>query len=150
MRVLMVCLGNICRSPTAEAVMRARARGRVEVESVGTGGWHHGEPPDPRARKAGEARGYDFATITARQVRAADFAAFDAIYAMDRDNLATLRRQCPPEHAHKLALLLDGVDGAPSEVPDPYYGGPEGFDHVLDLVERAVDARLADLTSPRR
>lgn len=143
MRVLMVCLGNICRSPTAEAVMRARAKGGVEVDSAGTGGWHEGEAPDPRARKAGEARGYDFAGITARQVRPDDFAAFDVIYAMDANNLRNLRRRCPPEHQGKLRLLLDGVRGAPAAVPDPYYSGPDGFERVLDLVERGVDAHLA-------
>ena len=147
-QVLLVCLGNICRSPTAEAVMRARARGTdFVIDSAGTGGWHRGNPPDARARAAGERRGYDFTGQAARQVSDADFARFDHILAMDTDNLAELARRCPAEHAHKLALFLSVLPDGPESVPDPYYGGPDGFEHVLDLVEAASDAwmdRLAD------
>lgn len=145
-RILFVCMGNICRSPTAEAVLRtlAKRRGReLEIESAGTVGSHAGEGPDARARKAGEKRGYDFGRKRARKVAAADFGRFDLILAMDRQNLAALERQCPPEHLPKLALFLEraGV-AAGGEVPDPYYGGPEGFERVLDLCEQAAEGLL--------
>lgn len=138
--VLLVCLGNICRSPTAEAVMRAEAGERLRIESAGLGGWHVHSPPDSRTRAAGEARGYDFAGMTARQVDAGDFERFDHILAMDADNLRALKALCPPEHTHKVELFLSVLEGGPNDVPDPYYGGPDGFEHVLDLVEAASAA----------
>jgi protein-tyrosine phosphatase len=150
-RILMVCLGNICRSPTAEAVLRARLAaaglaGRVTVDSAGTGGWHVGEPPDRRAIVHGARRGYDLAPLRARQVDDADFARFDLILAMDEDNLADLEAACPPEHRHKLRLLMDGAGpGHGRAVPDPYSRGPEAFERVLDLVEVACDALVAQL-----
>jgi protein-tyrosine phosphatase len=142
-RICFVCLGNICRSPTAEAVMRrlvddAGLTGRVTLDSAGTGHWHAGEPADPRTRSAAASRGIDI-THRARQLVAADLARFDLLIAMDRDNLAAIRRllgrRDRPE-AHLLrAFDPTAPDGA--EVPDPYSGGPDGFDHVLDLCERA-------------
>jgi protein-tyrosine phosphatase len=142
-RVLFVCLGNICRSPTAEGVMRhlLRERGledRVEVDSAGTGAWHIGEPPDSRSAAAARQRGIALEGA-ARQVRPADFAAYDLLVAMDRSNLRDLRAIAPDEEARaKVRLLLDDAD-----VPDPYYGGERGFDDVLDLVTEACE-RLVD------
>lgn len=140
-RVLFVCLGNICRSPAAEAVMRAWAqRGghALEVDSAGTGAWHVGEPPDARMVKAGHARGYRF-EHAGRQVTRADFAAFDHILAMDRRNHADLVRIAPPEHVHKIELFrsLEEAPG-PLDVPDPYALDEAGFEEVLDILERLV------------
>ena len=148
-KVLFVCLGNICRSPTAEAVFRARAaQAGVEVfiDSAGTGGWHVGEGPDPRAVAAGEARGYSFAGQAARKVERADFGEFDYVLAMDRQNIQNLEKLCPPAYLSKLSLFLDYAPNTTArEVPDPYYGGADGFDHVLDLVESASDGLIAAL-----
>lgn len=145
-RLLLVCLGNICRSPAGEAVMRARAEAAglpIAVDSAGTGDWHAGEPPDRRMQAAARARGLDLSTLRARQVRAEDFHAFDLILAMDRANLAALRRLRPDGARAELALVLDHApEPGPAEVPDPYGGGPEGFEHVLDLLEAAADGVL--------
>lgn len=120
--------------------MRAKAAGMdIEVDSAGTGAWHRGNPPDPRSVAAGQRRGYDFSGQTARQVTDADFETFDHILAMDADNLAALQARCPREHHHKIDLFLSVLPDAPDSVPDPYYGGPDGFETVLDLVERASD-----------
>jgi protein-tyrosine phosphatase len=148
--ILFVCHGNICRSPTAEAVMRARAAraglSGVRVDSAGTSGCHAGEPPDRRAQRVAGQRGYDLSAQRARQVADTDFSDFDLILAADRDNLAALERRCPIGLRHKLALMLDALpDGAGREVPDPYYGGPSGFDHVLDLLEMACDGWIERL-----
>ena len=143
-RILFVCTGNICRSPTAEGVLRhmAKAAGaEVHIESAGTGGWHVGHPPDARAQHHARRRGYDLSAQRARQVAARDFEAFDLIVAMDRGHLAALRAQCPPEHREKLRLLVPGRD-----VPDPYHGGDEGFERVLDMVETACAGLLRELT----
>ncbi|MFP5219260.1 MAG: low molecular weight protein-tyrosine-phosphatase [Actinomycetes bacterium] len=142
-RLLFVCLGNICRSPTAEAVMRAVLRERrlddvVEVDSAGTGDWHVGSPPDPRACAAAARRGVDV-TGSARQVTADDFSSFDLLLAMDASNARELRRVAPPGTEHKVRLLAD-VD-----VPDPYYGGDDGFERVLDLVDDACRRLLDEL-----
>jgi protein-tyrosine phosphatase len=142
-RVLMVCLGNICRSPTAEAVLRhalaARGLHGWEVDSAGTSGHHAGEPADPRAvatlRRAGIA-----CDVTSRQVVADDFERFDVILAMDRHNLATLRAMCPPRHLGRLALALEPIGGG--DVPDPYYGGADGFERVHALLDQAIDRWL--------
>lgn len=137
-------MGNICRSPTAEGVLRsltdrAGASSLIEVDSAGTHGSHEGEAPDPRARKLAASRGYDLSGLRARRVTDLDFSRFDRILAMDRQNLAALRRACPPEHLGKLGLFLDYAAGlALDEVPDPYYGGAEGFEKVLDLCEQAA------------
>lgn len=145
MRVLMVCLGNICRSPTAEAVLRAKLEAaglaqRVEVDSAGTGSWHLGDPPDPRSQRHAARRGYDLSALRARCIAEDDFHRFDLILAMDHNNLADLRRLAP-EGGHGAELRLF----APIEVPDPYSGGAAGFERVLDLVETASDAWVEDL-----
>ena len=144
-------MGNICRSPTAEAVLRHKLREaglgqRVTVDSAGTHSWHGGEPPDPRAIKHAARRGYDLNNLRARVVTAADFERADMILAMDWDNLATLEERCPPEHRPKLGRLTQHARRFPVPVvPDPYQGGPEGFDHVLDLVEDACDGLVEQL-----
>jgi protein-tyrosine phosphatase len=132
-RVLFVCTGNICRSPTAEGVLRHLAQQAgidVHVASAGTGDWHVGHPPDTRAQHHARGRGYDLSAQRARQVRPSDFESFDLIVAMDRGHLQMLESQCPPAQRAKLRLLMAGRD-----VPDPYYGGPDGFERVLDMVE---------------
>ncbi|AJR09283.1 low molecular weight phosphotyrosine protein phosphatase [Photobacterium gaetbulicola] len=144
-RILVVCMGNICRSPTAEAVLRAKIAQRgldVEVDSAGTIGFHQGEMPDHRARAAGEARGYSFEGMRARQIIDGDFEAFDLILAADNDNLRDLKRVCPTHLHRKLALFLEYGRQDVAEIPDPYYGGQRGFDYVLDLVEDAADGLL--------
>lgn len=142
-RLLFVCLGNICRSPAAEAIMRARAEAEglaLTLDSAGTGGWHVGAPPDPRMQAAAAARGYDLSALRARQVRREDFHDFDLILAMDEDNLAALQRAAPRSGGAELSLMLDHGSGPKgAEVPDPYYGGESGFDHVLDLLEDAAE-----------
>ncbi len=143
-RVLFVCLGNICRSPSAQGLMEKVLEeeglaDRVEVDSAGTHAFHVGEPPDPRAQEAAARRGVDLSGQRARRVTAVDFARYDYILAMDRENLAALEAACPPEHVGKLRLLMEfAPDLGFDEVPDPYYGGPAGFDRVLDLLEAAV------------
>jgi protein-tyrosine phosphatase len=144
-RILFVCMGNICRSPTAEGVMRHLLAERgledeIEVQSAGTGGWHAGSPPDARSTRAAAARGITLEGA-ARQVTRADFDGFDLLVAMDRDNLADLRAIAPPGTEHKIRLLL----GEGRDVPDPYYGGPHGFENVLDLVETACEQLLDEL-----
>ena len=145
-RVLAVCLGNICRSPTAEAVLRyklatAGLDGRVEVDSAGTGDWHVGEPPDPRSQRHAARRGYDLSTLRARRVAEEDFQRFDLILAMDEDNLADLRRLAPQGTCRAELHLF-----APVEVPDPYTGGAVGFERVLDLIESASDGWVKNLS----
>jgi protein-tyrosine phosphatase len=148
-RVLMVCLGNICRSPTAEAVLRKKVHAagldeRVEVDSAGTADYHVDSPPDRRAVAHGERRGLKMKHLRGRQVSRDDFDRFDFILAMDDDNLANLQRMRPAGSRAKLALLMSYAPEAGShEVPDPYYGGAEGFETVLDLVESAADGFIA-------
>jgi protein-tyrosine phosphatase len=144
MRILCVCLGNICRSPTAEAVLRALAGAEgldIEVDSAGTGAWHLGEPPTPNAVAAARARGYDLGPLRARQVASADFDAFDLILAMDRANLAELARLRPP-HARAELRLFDPAGG---EIPDPWGGSRADYERTLDLVEAAARALLPGL-----
>ncbi|MBR7958930.1 low molecular weight phosphotyrosine protein phosphatase [Burkholderia vietnamiensis] len=151
--ICFVCLGNICRSPTAEGVMRhqvdaAGLADRIAIDSAGTGDWHVGEPPDTRAQAAARTRGYDLSALRARQVSAADFERFDLLLAMDEANLAELRRRCPAEHRDKLRLLMEFAPGsAETEVADPYFGGAQGFEQVLDQVERACAGLLDTLRS---
>lgn len=148
-RVLMVCMGNICRSPTAEGVLRQRLQRAglgevVAVDSAGTYGGHVGDAPDLRAQKHARQRGVDLSRLRARKVTAEDFQRFQLILAMDDDNLAALARLQPPTAAApRLLTEFARRPGAPREVPDPYYGGPEGFEHVLDLIEDACDGVLA-------
>lgn len=150
-KVLFVCLGNICRSPTAEAVFKARAEAAgldVHVESAGTSGWHIGEAPDPRSIEAGEARGYSFAGQASRKVVRADFGEFDYVLAMDWNNVKALKEICPESYLPRIGLFLDYVPHAATrEVPDPYYGGGDGFDRVLDLIEQASDGLIAALNT---
>lgn len=151
-RVLFVCLGNICRSPTAHGIFEAQVNNagcqeRIEVDSCGTGGWHVGSPPDARAMAEAAERGYDLSHLRARQLRDSDFLEFDYIVAMDNDNLNDLRRQQPENSNAKLVLFLDyGSAYEYDEVPDPYYGGIDGFAQVLDLVEDASAGLLRTLT----
>jgi protein-tyrosine phosphatase len=133
-RVLLVCMGNICRSPTAEAVLRVKARQaslNIEFDSAGTENYHIGDAPDPRSVRHARERGYDLSTLRARQVHASDFQEFDLILAADEINLRELRRRCPQEEHHRLALFLGDV-----ALPDPYYGESDDFEKVLDLVEK--------------
>jgi protein-tyrosine phosphatase len=141
--VLFVCMGNICRSPTAEGVFRrlvtdAGLGDAVHADSAGTHAYHSGEPPDRRARAAAERRGYSLDEIRARRVTDLDFEGFDFIVAMDEDNLSNLRDFAEEPHHHKIRLFLEFAGRSDMrEVPDPYYGGAQGFERVLDLVEEA-------------
>lgn len=150
MRVLFVCLGNICRSPTAEGVMRYRLQqvglaAQVAVDSAGTAAWHIGKAPDPRTCAAAAQRGYRLHELRARQVQAEDFARFDLILAMDYDNLRELQRLRPDSAGAELDLLLRRGGLAEHEVPDPYYGGSDGFERVLDLVESACERLIEQI-----
>lgn len=149
MRILFVCLGNICRSPTAEGVMRALAAERdlpIEVDSAGTGSWHVGAPPDPRSAQAAQARGIVLEGA-ARQVAPEDFTAFNMVLAMDSENLRNLEAMRPVDATAELALLraYDPAGAGDLDVPDPYYGGESGFDDVVDLVDAACRGLLDQL-----
>jgi protein-tyrosine phosphatase len=156
-RILFVCMGNICRSPTAEGVFRHLATKEapdlaVHVDSAGTHAYHLGEPPDQRAQRAAERRGVSLASLRARRVIEDDFSRFDLILAMDELNVAILREHCPQEYSARIGLFLDYAPQLGRiEVPDPYYGGSNGFELVLDLVEEASRGLLSQLqTSPER
>jgi protein-tyrosine phosphatase len=145
MKVLFVCTGNICRSPTAEGILKAMAKDHgveLTVESRGTHDYHVGEPPDERTQHHAKRRGYDLSAQRARHLRKRDFEEFDLLLAMDRGHLRILQRLCPPQHAGKVRLFIQET-----EVPDPYYGGPAGFEEVLDLVEAACRGLLAEIRS---
>ncbi|WP_457390573.1 low molecular weight protein-tyrosine-phosphatase [Roseateles sp. P5_E1] len=148
-RILFFCMGNICRSPTAEGVMRAKLAAAgldVEVDSAGTHGYHVGAPPDERSQEHALKRGYDLSRLRARKLVAEDFARFDLVLAMDADNLTHAERLCPPSQRPRLKLLMDYAPHAGNpQVPDPYYGGAAGFDEVLDLVEAACDGLVESL-----
>jgi protein-tyrosine phosphatase len=151
--VLFVCMGNICRSPTAEGVFRhfvaeAGLDELFEIDSAGTHAYHVGEPPDRRAQEAATRRGISLTDIRARRVAAEDFDRFHYIVAMDEDNLAMLQEQADPAHREKIRLFLEFGSGPETEVPDPYYGGATGFERVLDLVEDASRG-LLDLLRQR-
>jgi len=152
--VLFVCLGNICRSPTADAVLahKVRALGlqsRLRVDSAGTGDWHIGEPPDPRSQRHAARRGYDLSKLRARQVLVEDLRRFDFVLAMDRDNLADLERIRPGAGSAEPRLLLSYGNSGLLDVPDPYHGDAQAFEKVLDLIEEAVDALLAHICATR-
>jgi protein-tyrosine phosphatase len=149
--VLFVCMGNICRSPTAEGVFRHHVNegglgDRILADSAGTHAYHVGEPPDRRACAAAERRGISLAELRARRVSDSDFEAFDFIIAMDEDNLQHLLEQAPEVHQSKVSLFLSFTSADETEVPDPYYGGTAGFERVLDLVEEASRGLLETLT----
>lgn len=149
-RILMVCLGNICRSPTAQGVLEKLIKNEglethIEVDSAGTGDYHIGAPPDRRSLEVAARRGYDLTAQRARQVRPLDFDTFHYILAMDRANLKELRAICPPANRAKLHLLLEFADTSHEAVPDPYYSGQDGFELVLDLVEQACTGLILHL-----
>jgi protein-tyrosine phosphatase len=143
--ILFVCMGNICRSPTAEGVFRAKIEAaglahRVHIDSAGTHNYHLGSPPDERSQAHAQHRGYDLSVLRARQVTEADYERFDLLLAMDWDNLALLQSDCPDAHQRKLRLFMSFSEDALGEiVPDPYHGGSAGFEHTLDLVESASE-----------
>ncbi|EJN27628.1 protein-tyrosine-phosphatase [Pseudomonas sp. GM79] len=150
MRVLFVCLGNICRSPTAEGVLRHKLReaglaDQVEVASAGTGDWHVGKPPDKRSQAAAKLRGYDLSAQRAQQVTRADFATYDLILAMDNSNLRHLKALQPAKGKAELDLFLRRYQSEIDEVPDPYHDSDQGFEQVLDLIERASDLLVIEL-----
>lgn len=146
--ILFVCMGNICRSPTAHAVFQRLVEENglnvhIKIDSAGTHAYHIGNPPDPRTQAAALRRGINMGLLRARRIDPDDFKHFDYILAMDQDNLASLHADCPPQYAHKLNLFLDyAPDLAIRDVPDPYYGGAPGFEQVLDLVEIASEGLL--------
>ena len=149
--VLFVCMGNICRSPSADGIFRHRLaqtgwRDEVAVDSAGTHSYHIGHAPDERTQAAAQRRGYDLSALRARRVQAGDFERFDWIVAMDNANVAELMARCPAEYRHKIVRLMDfSTRYDATEVPDPYYGGGQGFETVLDYIEDGVDGLLARL-----
>lgn len=154
--VLFVCMGNICRSPTAHGVFQQRVdqaglSHQIEVDSAGTHAYHIGEPPDRRSQQVALGRGYDLSSQRARKVTSDDFSYYDYYLVMDRSNLGDVLADCPAHHEHKVRLFLDYASHAwETEVPDPYYGGAHGFDHVLDLVEAASDGLLQQIRKAHR
>ncbi|MGB0734206.1 MAG: low molecular weight protein-tyrosine-phosphatase [Pontibacterium sp.] len=150
-RVLMVCLGNICRSPTAEAVFRevvsnAGLSSRIDIDSAGTAAYHIGKAPDPRSIAEAASRGYDLSSLRARQAVASDFEAFDYVLAMDSENLSNLQHLAKGVNVnYKLKRFLSYSSCRELDVPDPYYGGPEGFTQVLDLIEQASIGLLEEI-----
>lgn len=153
MQILFVCLGNICRSPAAEGVLRVLAAREapelaLAIDSAGTGDYHLGEPPDARMIEAARQRGYDLSALRARQVERADFERFDLLLAMDRQNRTQLLRRAPAAQERRVRLFMEyAPEAGLLEVPDPYYGGPEDFERVLDLVEAASRGLIARLQS---
>jgi len=151
-RILFVCMGNICRSPTAEGVFRHLVSTQapdlsLHVDSAGTHAYHIGKPPDPRAQRAAERRGVNLGSLRARRVVEDDFSRFDLILAMDELNVTVLQEHCPEEHRANIGLFLDYAPQLGRvDVPDPYYGGSNGFELVLDLVEEASRGLLSRLT----
>ena len=149
-KVLFVCMGNICRSPTAEGVFRHKVEqagltDSVLIDSAGTHDYHIGDPPDPRSCAAAARRGYDLTTLRARQVTRSDFDSFDYVLAMDDVNYRHLERLCSPGHRAKLRMFVEFSGQDVEGVPDPYYGGTQGFDRVLDLIEDASDGLLREI-----
>ena len=155
-KVLFVCMGNICRSPTAEAVfrhyvMQRELQDHIYIDSAGTHGYHVGCEPDQRTLAAAKLRGFDLSSLRARRISSGDFDAYDYILTMDRTNYEEVRRKSPPQHRHKIQLFLSYAEGVKEEeVPDPYYGGNKGFEHVLDLVEAGARGLLDKLVQLHR
>ncbi len=155
-KVLFVCLGNICRSPTAEGVFRATVERsglleHIEIDSAGTHAYHVNAPPDRRAQQAAGRRGIDLSGLRGRQATSLDLERFDYILAMDQENRSNLLAICPSGHEHKVRLFMEFAPHRPEqEVPDPYYGGDSGFDRVLDMIEEASAGLLAHLRSTHR
>lgn len=155
-RVLFVCMGNICRSPTAEGVFQRKIQSvglldRIAIDSAGTHDYHVGRAPDRRAQHAAQQRGYDLSSLRGRQVAVQDFHEFDYVLAMDQENLANLLRICPPQQKHKLRLFMEfSRNFSAREVPDPYYGGEQGFEQVLDMVEDAAEGLLETILANRK
>lgn len=150
MNVLFVCLGNICRSPTAEGIFRhyveqAGLSDKITIDSAGTADWHIGKSADPRTVAAAAKRGYDLSALRGRQAQPEDFAKFDLILAMDKSNLINLQAIQPAESSAELALYLARFGISPDEVPDPYYGGEDGFELVLDMLEQASQTLLDEI-----
>jgi protein-tyrosine phosphatase len=148
--VLFVCLGNICRSPSAEAVFKKKAADNgliIEIDSAGTAGYHKGASPDKRSQAVGIERGYSFKALRCRKVVEQDFEKFDYILGMDNQNIENLLNACPEEFKHKVSLLLSFCGSEEQEVPDPYYGGKGGFEYVLDLIEQGSDGFIEHLKS---
>ncbi len=152
LQVLFVCTGNICRSPSAEGVLRhgletAGLGAQILVDSAGTHAYHRGEPPSELAQRCGAKRGYDLAGLRARQVTPADFGSFDVISAMDQGHLKILRQLCPPDQRHRIQLFMDHAPQPlqGQDVPDPYYGGPEDYEHTLDLIEEGMEGLIEHL-----
>jgi protein-tyrosine phosphatase len=149
--ILFVCMGNICRSPTAEGVFRGKAEAaglhdQLQIDSAGTHAYHIAEAPDLRSQEYALKRGYDLSEQRARQVTKHDFEKFDLIIAMDKDNLHNLQKRCPEQYQHKLKLMMSYASHSPSDVvPDPYYGDGRGFDTVLDYLEDAADGLMSAL-----
>lgn len=146
--MLFCCMGNICRSPTAEAVFRAKVEEaglsqHITIDSVGTHDYHVGDPPDARTQRAAKQRGYDMSKLRGRQVEVADFSRFDYVLAMDNANMSILKRMCPSDKKDRLGMFLEYAQNhSGREVPDPYYGGEDGFERVLDMVEDAAGGLL--------
>ena len=155
MRILFVCMGNICRSPSAEGVFRKLVSERrpdlhLEIDSAGTHDYHTGRPPDRRSIEAAARRGVDLSALRARTVTQDDFERFDLILAMDRDNLALLHQRAPAAHRERVRLLMEfAPDAVTREVPDPYYGSTNGFEEVLDLLEEATEGLLQAIGSAK-
>jgi protein-tyrosine phosphatase len=155
-RILFVCLGNICRSPTVEGVARELARREapqlaLHFDSAGTADYHIGNPPDARSQRAALARGYDLSSLRARQLQRDDFQQFDLLLAMDEENLSDMRRIAPASHTHRARLFLDYARDCPTaSVPDPYYADASGFERVIDLAEQGVRGLLRDIAVAQR
>jgi protein-tyrosine phosphatase len=154
MRILFVCMGNICRSPTAEGMFRHIATSysnlKLEIDSAGTHGYHVGEPPDQRAIAAAKHRGIDLTPLRARTIQAADFERYDLILAMDRENLSTLHERAPSHVRERIKLIMEyAPESYAREVPDPYYGGAKGFEEVLDLLDHAAQGLMKEVLRQR-
>lgn len=153
--VLFVCMGNICRSPIAEGVFgkvvrEAGLAGEIQIDSAGTHDYHVGDAPDPRAQRTASGRGYDISGLRGRQIQDTDFEQFDHILVMDSHNLNNLKRRAPARHHHKIKLLLSYSRRFPNlDVPDPYYGGQQGFEQTLDMAEDAAQGLLKAILEQR-